>query len=419
MAGGSNNLKERRGSNAAAGGDGWCAEYQGPPDSRVKSVQGEPPRGAAKAWTHAGISSTARPWHPALAFVGTVLGLGLLVAALPILLPLALVLTVCEGLRDLLGLDAKDAAMHGKVEASNEDITLVLPGTCAYVFWQLGMIQYLCERFDTRDLKLAGVSSGAIAAMLAVALEEAAVKAPERPAEAVRARAHEIFRLVEQRSAHLVGWPLGFLARLGTVLDGLAEEILPPNLDYSVLSQRLRVGVRRLAYSTALPALVPDMVAEFNSREDLEDAVLASSSVWLVTRPFPCRYLPRKAAFCNDGVNPFSLYCFVDYLRQMRGGSAACMAARTAPAHTHSGGLDRIYAIWNCTVMRVLLPNRGKHIWVTPTLGGRLDVRFCLRISGWFIAEQWRQGYAHARDLDSQGHWALLCRREAKPAAAA
>eukprot|EP00930_Biecheleria_cincta_P001579 TRINITY_DN102713_c0_g1_i1.p1 TRINITY_DN102713_c0_g1~~TRINITY_DN102713_c0_g1_i1.p1 ORF type:complete len:430 (-),score=79.58 TRINITY_DN102713_c0_g1_i1:29-1285(-) len=418
MAGGSSNLKERRAGTAAAG-DGWVAAYKGPPDSRVESSRGVPPFGAAETWTDAGISSEARPWHPAVAFVGTVLGGCLLVAALPFLLPLAFVLTVCEGLRDLLRLDAKDAAVYSKVEGSNEDVTLVLPGTCAYVFWQLGMMQYLCERFDTRKLKFAGVSSGAIAALLAVALEEAAVKAPERPAEAVRARAHEIFQLVEQRSAHLVSWPLGFMARLGTVLDGLADEILPPNLDYAALSQRLRVGVRRLAYSTGLPALVPDMVAEFNSRDDLESAVLASSSVWLVTRLFPCRYVPSKAAFCNDGVNPFSLYCFMDYLCQMRGGAGACMATRTAPVHTHSGGLDRIYAIWNCTVMRVLLPSHGKHVWVTPTIGGQLDVRFCLRVSGWFIAEQWRQGYAHARDLDSQGHWASLRRHARKSAAAA
>lgn len=418
MAGGSKNLKERRGGTAAAG-DGWCAEYRGPHDSGAESLRGAPPLNAAETWTDAGISSEARPWHPAVAFVGTVLGLGSFVAALPLLLPVALVLTVCEGLRDLLGLDAKAAAVYGKAEGSNEDVTLVLPGTCAYVFWQLGMMQYLCERFDTRKVKFAGVSSGAIAAMLALALEEAATKTPERPAEAVRARAHEIFQLVEQRSAHLVGWPLGFIARLGTVLEGLAAEILPPNLDYLVLSQRLRVGVRRLACSAALPALVPDVIAEFSSRDELEDAVLASSSVWLITRVFPCRYVPRKAAFCSDGVNPFSLYCFIDYLRQMRGGVGACMATRTAPALTHSGGLDRIYAIWNCTVMRLLLPSHGKHIWVTPTLGGRLNVRFCLRVSGWFIAEQWRQGYAHARDLDSQGHWALLRQHERKPAAAA
>lgn len=41
------------------------------------------------------------------------------------------------------------------VRCLQEHTTLVLPGTCAYLFWQLGMIQYLCEHFDTRGVKLA------------------------------------------------------------------------------------------------------------------------------------------------------------------------------------------------------------------------------------------------------------------------
>lgn len=258
------------------------------------------------------------------------------------------------------------------------------------------MIQYLCENFDTRRLRLAGVSSGAIAAVLLLSLEE------ETSAVGVRRKALEVFALVERVSAPLFGWPLGFLSRLGSLLEEVTQ-VLPENCN---LCSRLRVGVRKLALDF-IPAAVPAMVTGLKTRESLIEAVLASSTVWLVVRKAPYRYLSLLKAYCSDGVNPFSFYCFFEYL-QHRLSSLAC---RTAPANTHSRGLDVIYAIWNCGVMRVLLPQRGRYLWVTPTMGGRLDLCYCLRFSSWFITEQWRQGYKHARDLDEQGYWNLLTRR--------
>lgn len=37
--------------------------------------------------------------------------------------------------------------------------------------------------------------------------------------------------------------------------------------------------------------------------------------VWLVVSLQPWRYVPSLDAQCSDGVNPYSLYCFYDYLR--------------------------------------------------------------------------------------------------------
>ncbi|CAE8641117.1 unnamed protein product [Polarella glacialis] len=266
------------------------------------------------------------------------------------------------------------------------------------------MVQYISERFDTRGVKLAGVSSGAIGAVLLLALEEAAARpGPGAASSKVRRRAQEVFKLVERASSPVVKHPLGFLLRLGSVLDKVAAEVIPEKCPEG---NRVRVGVRRVA-GGLVPALVPGVVTGFKNREDLKEAVLASSTVWLIVRPWPCRYLACKKWFCADGVNPFSFYCLVEYLLHLRKG----LAKRTAPRHTHSGGLDLIYAMWNCGVMKRLLSSRGRHIWVTPTVGGRLDLRYALRVSGWFLAEQWCQGYAHTRDLDAQGYWKYLNRR--------
>ena len=110
-------------------------------------------------------------------------------------------------------------------------------------------------------------------------------------------------------------------------------------------------------------------------------------------------------ASCSDGVNVFSFWCLLEYRRHVRSGNNTDnasnhndttttttnndnntndnkgLAARTAPEHTHSGGysLDRMWAVWNCSVMRPLLPRRGRHLWVTPTVGGRLNPLLALR----------------------------------------
>jgi len=113
----------------------WCEGYCKPPsDLHEKTLR--------TGWTDAGIVSKARPWSTFLSVLGTVLGLSLLVAALPVLLPLALFWTATETFRDLLGLDESPSDLN---VAEDDGVSLVMPGTCAYVFWQLGMVQYLCD----------------------------------------------------------------------------------------------------------------------------------------------------------------------------------------------------------------------------------------------------------------------------------
>mmetsp|Transcript_52620 Transcript_52620/g.118972 ORF Transcript_52620/g.118972 Transcript_52620/m.118972 type:complete len:413 (+) Transcript_52620:79-1317(+) len=359
-------------------------------------------------WTNAGIDSSLKPWDLGVTLRGTVLGLGLFTLALPVLLALAITVTCMEATRRALGLrGAQEETLPDEVkgDCSEVKMTLVLPGTCTYVFWQAGMVHYLCEHFDTRCARLAGVSSGAVSACLLLALEEAAAAgAPEQAAARVRLRAHAIFAIVERRLAHIVGWPLGFVGRLGPVLEPLMEELLPRDLE---VGDRFRVGMRRLT-GRFLPVPMPHAMTGFGSSADLIAAVGASSTVWLVTRMRPLLWLRQIGAFCADGVNPFSLYCLIEYLQQLLSGASE----RSAPRSTCGGGLDRIFPAWNCGVMSVLLPRQGNLRWVTPTMGGRLQLQYILRVSGWWIGEQWRRGYAHARDLDKDGYWQPLPRRE-------
>jgi len=274
-----------------------------------------------------------------------------------------------------------------------------------YAFWQIGMVQYICEQFDTRDAKMAGVSSGAICIALVLAFEKAASAGEASSASLrVRARAQEIFRIVEKHLTPVARWPVGFVARLGTVLDKMGMEVVPDDTTAD-LNRRIRIGMRRLS-GRCIPALIPDSINEFSTGQDLVRAISVSSHVGIVVRPLPVTYLESRGAWCSDGCNPFSFYCLFEYLIQLRRG----LTQRTAPAHIRQG-LDYIYALWNCGTMRLMLPRDGSNLWITPTVGGNLDLKFCLRVSGWWAGEQWRRGYAHARELDAQGYWNKMPRR--------
>eukprot|EP00931_Biecheleriopsis_adriatica_P051436 TRINITY_DN29833_c0_g1_i1.p1 TRINITY_DN29833_c0_g1~~TRINITY_DN29833_c0_g1_i1.p1 ORF type:complete len:431 (-),score=34.73 TRINITY_DN29833_c0_g1_i1:229-1416(-) len=356
-------------------------------------------------WQESGISSKAKPWSLSLTLGGALLGLCLALILLPPLILLALLLTLSEALHSFITACTNKARHIGgqeEIEGDDQHITLVLPGLCGYIFWQLGMLQYICERFDTSNVKLAGVSSGAIGAALLLALEEAAAKpGPEPEAMKVRRRAQEVFQLVEKSCAPIVGHPLGFVTRLGSVLDAMMD-ILPQG---PIPDGRVRIGVRRFVLSPC-PSLVPGVVHCFRSREELMTAIQASSTVWLVVRAWPFRWVNSLRSFCSDGVHIFSITWLLEYAQHLWDGTAS----RTGPHAAHPG-LGRLYAAYNCGAMKLLLPHRGLKIWVTPTVGEHLDVKYCARFSGWFIAEQWRQGYVHARDLDAQGHFQGLTRR--------
>ncbi|CAJ1364988.1 unnamed protein product [Effrenium voratum] len=256
-----------------------------------------------------------------------------------------------------LRLDAKP-----KAPLEEGRVTLVLPGTCSYVFWQLGrMIQYLCEHFDTRSAKLAGVSSGTVGAVMLLQLEEMVAAAADSDsagvAAAVRQRAHQIFGIIESKAAQNMASPTAFVGRLGTLMDILAAELLSEG-DYSALSSRMRIGVRRLA-TGFVPAMVPDVITSFSTREELLESVMASCNVWLVVRFKPWRYVPSLRAFCNDGVNPFSFHCFFEYLYDLRSEMRGVIAAN----HRHGGAWAKLYTVWNYQVMKAPLSVGGRQKW--------------------------------------------------------
>lgn len=377
----------------------WCAQYAAL-EKRTSS-----------RWFDAGISPKAKGWPAVRGIVEVILGVALIFFLILLILPIAVFLTSFEALRELFRLDRPQV---DEAEGEEDQVTLVLPGTCSYLFWQLGMIQYLCEHFDTRHAKLAGVSSGAISAVLLLQMEEIATAATEScnsetsglcAAKAVRRRAREVFEIIEDSAEELMVSPLSFWCRLGNLMEDLAPRLLPEG-ETSALGSRLQIGVRRLA-TDRVPAMVPDVLTSFATRDELLESILASSNVWLVVSLQPWRYVPSLDAQCSDGVNPYSLYCFYDYLRQRLNGQYKV----SAPSHMHAGVLDRIYAIWNCTVMKVMLSSSGKKLWISPTVGGRLNIMYFLRFSGWFIGYQWQQGYLHAQDLDARGYWQSLPRR--------
>ncbi|CAE7653458.1 unnamed protein product [Symbiodinium sp. KB8] len=109
------------------------------------------------------------------------------------------------------------------------------------------MIQYLCEHFDTSNIKLAGVSSGAISAVVLLHFEELAAEAASavEPGEsgkvasaAVRRRAQELFQFVESST-----------------------------------------DLRYLPIPGMLPAMVPDVISSFPDREELQEVAHRPNSI--------------------------------------------------------------------------------------------------------------------------------------------
>ena len=70
--------------------------------------------------------------------------------------------------------------------------------------------------------------------------------------------------------------------------------------------------------------------------------------------------------------------------------------------------------MWNAPVMRVLLGAAGSGrdadawVWVTPTVGGKLEYRHALNFCPEYLGKLWERGYAHARALDELGYFGAL-----------
>jgi len=320
---------------------------------------------------------------------------------LPLLLVLGIACTLLEGaayaISTLCGIVDRPPTLCGDVPL------IVLPGTCTWVFYQIGAVQYLAEHYDLRGVRIAGVSSGAICAAVVLLLERCSSRAE------VRARAHDLFALIDAQLEPMTRTPLSFVGRLGELVDALLPAALPdhPEVAETLSSGRIRVGMRRWR---AWPVPHPhcEVVDCFSSRLDFINAVSASSTLAvMVNRDRVARRY--RAGWCCDGVNPFSLWSVAEYARQLASGTARL----TAPPQACNGGSSRLpwhrlHAIWNVEPMAALLPHDGLHVWVSPTVSGAIRLRWLLLVSGPWARELWRAGYDDARKLDADGYFGPL-----------
>lgn len=157
-------------------------------------------------------------------------------------------------------------------------------------------------------------------------------------------------------------------------------------------------------------------ITHFTSRQDLVDAICAAVTFWPVVRPFPFAWFRGRLGW-TDGVNVFSLYSVIEYILQLLSGRAAV----TAPDHTLNGGRmpwHRAHALWNAGAMDAILPHSGggRHFWLTPTVGGHVQLMYLLRFSWGWARRSWRDGYEHARQLDAEKYFDGLAPRRSRGA---
>ena len=275
-----------------------------------------------------GISVHAQPITPLVTVIWTLLFAPLVVLLTPLLFAYAVVNTAFEVMNylhrgpeegDVIDLGgakkrsprAPSSSPQSSVASAplSRRVDLVLPGTGNNVFFQMGMVQWIAETFDTRACRLLGVSSGAVCATLLLALERAAEKEPGGGRDAARARAEIVYRAVEERVGPLCAahGPLGFAGRIGGAIDDLVRALFDDDVaSHSDLS-RVYLGVRRLRWNAASsllpPTLAPTAVCGFGGRRALVDAVRASTTLPAVVAAAPLRRL-SGVGWCMDGLLP-------------------------------------------------------------------------------------------------------------------
>ena len=222
--------------------------------------------------------------------------------------------------------------------------SLVFPGTCTWVFHQMGMTMYLLERYDLSGVRLVGVSSGAVCAAMVCCLERAGPSAA-----AIAARGDAFFRAFETLAAdsRTLAHPTAWLGRLGPVLEAFLREAWAALPETAAPGARVAVGMKRLA-AWPLPHLQSVRATGFARKADFIDAVLASCNVFPVTSAVPLRRF--RGALCCDGVNPFSLWGSAgEYALQLLAGTARTTAPswllRKQGQGAFSSLLDWLYAV--------------------------------------------------------------------------
>ena len=350
-------------------------------------------------WPNAGVKTTAAAWSWRACAVAA-LWCGLyVVVLLPALVVYTVVCTFLDAVAAVVSRTPAPAPLRRDARPE-----LVFPGTCTWVFWQLGMVQYLVERYDLRDVRVVGTSSGAVSAAAILLLEHGDPSAAE-----VRRRAQKLHRSLDNKLERITGHPLAYVGRLDGVLAELLDETLPRD-DAAYRTDRVLIGLRRWTW-TPLPSLAPAVSQRFTDRLDFTRAALASANAPPIASLRPAiRY---AGAWCADGVNAFSLWCAVPYMcAVMRG------AAVAAPRETVNGAAalpwNHIYAAWNWPVLdHVLSMTQGRRYFVTPTAGGHVDLSRLLLVSRRWVATLWADGYRHATALDAGGYFEGMAPRRA------
>ena len=104
-------------------------------------------------WRSAGVETTARAWTWRACAVAA-LWCGLyVVVLLPALVVYTVVCTFLDAVAAVVSRTPAPAPLRRDARPE-----LVFPGTCTWVFWQLGMVQYLVERYDLKDVRVVGTS---------------------------------------------------------------------------------------------------------------------------------------------------------------------------------------------------------------------------------------------------------------------
>ena len=143
-----------------------------------------------------------------------------------------------------------------------------------------------------------------------------------------------------------------------------------------------------------VPRLAPARAAGPFKRADFVEAVLATANA-----PPVASFAPAKRCrdgWCADGVNVFSLWCVVPYLRlRLFGGDSSAAPRRAVNGHPLLL-LSHFHPMWNLEVLSHTLARtpRSRDYWVTPTVGGHIQiVPWLLLVSRQWIAQLWADGY--------------------------
>ena len=213
--------------------------------------------------------------------------------------------------------------------------SIVFPGCGCYVFWQLGMTQFLVERYDLRGVKIVGNGSGAVCAAAILAMESGVPGYPPPAACVVRKRARAMQKAIDQSIDSI---------RLSQILRTLLEEHLPSSDHLSLGHDRIAVGMRTLQ-CRPLPCLYPAFVSQYRSREDFAQVVVAASA----TAPGIASWKPFRSlrtGVASDGVNALSLWSLVTY--------SIALVCRKASAPLKAHPLSSLVAAWNFPVLNLI-----------------------------------------------------------------